>query len=88
MADLAGYVICALILPKGVLWDLEQGSEKASPFFKRAFHQTTSVQTSMFEFSCYPFGREICFPRNIAIEFKVQHRTGCPHTSQFMFPIA
>ncbi|GFU49999.1 hypothetical protein TNCV_2362721 [Trichonephila clavipes] len=27
MVDLAGYVICALIRPKGVLWNLDRGSE-------------------------------------------------------------
>ncbi|GFW59627.1 transposable element Tc1 transposase [Trichonephila clavipes] len=37
MVDLAGYVICALIRPKGVLWDLDRGSEKASPVFEHPF---------------------------------------------------
>ncbi|GFX22671.1 hypothetical protein TNCV_2994061 [Trichonephila clavipes] len=48
MVDLAGYVICALIRPKGVLWDLDRGSEKVSPVFEHPFRQTMSVQASMF----------------------------------------
>ncbi|GFS68543.1 hypothetical protein TNCV_4584581 [Trichonephila clavipes] len=82
MVDLAGYVICALIRPKGVIWDLDRDSEKASPVFEHAFRQTTSAQTSMCEWSSYPAGREMGLPRNIAIELGVQHCTECPHTSQ------
>ncbi|GFX77607.1 hypothetical protein TNCV_1752181 [Trichonephila clavipes] len=82
MVDLAGYVICALIHPKGVLWDLDRGSEKASPVFKHPFRQTTSVQASICEWSSYPAGREMGLPRNIAIEMGVQHCPECPHTSQ------
>ncbi|GFW46867.1 hypothetical protein TNCV_2982231 [Trichonephila clavipes] len=82
MVDLAGYVVCALIRPKGVLWDLDWGSEKASPVFEHPFRQTPSVQASMWEWSTYPAGREIGFLRNIAIELGVQYCPECPHTSQ------
>ncbi|GFY25314.1 hypothetical protein TNCV_2484341 [Trichonephila clavipes] len=82
MVDLAAYVICALIRPKGVLWDLDWGSEKASLVFEHTFRQTTSVQASMCEWSSYPAGREMGIPRNIAIELGVQHYPECPHTSQ------
>ncbi|GFX31843.1 hypothetical protein TNCV_171761 [Trichonephila clavipes] len=51
---LADYVTRALIRPKGVLWDLDQGSEKASPVFEHPFRQTTSEQASMCEWSSYP----------------------------------
>ncbi|GFV90662.1 hypothetical protein TNCV_2223781 [Trichonephila clavipes] len=69
MVDLSGYVICALIRPKGVLWDLDRGSEKASPVFEHPIRQTTSVKASMCEWSSYPSGREMGLPRNIVIEF-------------------
>ncbi|GFU53658.1 hypothetical protein TNCV_1470631 [Trichonephila clavipes] len=82
MVDLAGYVICALIRPKGVLWDLDRVSEKSSPVFEHPFRQTTSVQALMCEWSSYPAGREMGLPRNIAIELGVQHCPECPHTSQ------
>ncbi|GFY00826.1 hypothetical protein TNCV_2142181 [Trichonephila clavipes] len=62
MVNLAGYVICALICPKGVLWDLDRGSEKASPVFEHPFRQTPSVQASMCEWSSYPAGREMGLP--------------------------
>ncbi|GFT79024.1 hypothetical protein TNCV_3094021 [Trichonephila clavipes] len=75
MVNLAGYVICALILPKGVQWDLDRSSEKASPVFEHPFCQTTSVQASMCEWSSYPAGREMGLLRNINIELGVQH---CP----------
>ncbi|GFX53293.1 hypothetical protein TNCV_362861 [Trichonephila clavipes] len=73
MVDLAGYVICALIRPKGVLWDLDRDSEKASPLFEYPFRQTTSVQASMCEWSSYPTGREMGLSRNIVIELGVQN---------------
>ncbi|GFY03046.1 hypothetical protein TNCV_980511 [Trichonephila clavipes] len=73
MVDFAGYVICALIRPKGVLWDLVQGCEKASSVFEHQFLQTTFVQASMCEWSSYPARREMDLPRNIAIELGVQH---------------
>ncbi|GFS50170.1 hypothetical protein TNCV_2921 [Trichonephila clavipes] len=82
MVDLAGYVICALIHPEGVLLYLDRGFEKASPVFEHPFHQTTSVQASMREWSSYPAGIEMGLPRNIAIELGVQHCRECPHTSQ------
>ncbi|GFX18303.1 hypothetical protein TNCV_4306041 [Trichonephila clavipes] len=75
MVYLAGYVICALIRPKGVLWDLDRGSEKASPVSEHPFRQTTSVQASMGEWSSYPAGREMVLSGNIPIELGVQH---CP----------
>ncbi|GFW44931.1 hypothetical protein TNCV_4512451 [Trichonephila clavipes] len=56
MVDLEGYEICALIYPKGVQWDLDRGSEKASPVFERQLGQSTSVQASMCEWSNYPAG--------------------------------
>ncbi|GFU23302.1 hypothetical protein TNCV_2559881 [Trichonephila clavipes] len=71
--DLAGYVICALIRPKGILWDLDWCSEKASPVFEAPFCQTTSVQDSMCEWSSYPAGREMGLPRNIVIELGVHN---------------
>ncbi|GFT94935.1 hypothetical protein TNCV_1472321 [Trichonephila clavipes] len=37
MFDLAGYVICVLIRPKGVLWDLDRGSEKTNRVFEHHF---------------------------------------------------
>ncbi|GFV95929.1 hypothetical protein TNCV_452691 [Trichonephila clavipes] len=82
MVDLAGYVICALIRPEGVLWDLDRGSEKASPVFEHPFRQTPSVQASMCEWSSYPAGREMGLPRNIAIDLGVvqKHCPECPHT--------
>ncbi|GFU17748.1 hypothetical protein TNCV_1744941 [Trichonephila clavipes] len=80
MVDLAGYVICALIRPKKVIWDLDWGSEKASPVFEHPFHQTPSVQASMSEWSSYPAGTEMDLHRNIAIELGVQHCPECPHT--------
>ncbi|GFV12104.1 hypothetical protein TNCV_1795911 [Trichonephila clavipes] len=82
MVNLADYVICALIHFNGVLWDLDRGSEKASPVFEHPFHQTTSVQASMCECSSYPAGREMGLLRNIAKELGVQHCPECPHTSQ------
>ncbi|GFX86677.1 hypothetical protein TNCV_1408761 [Trichonephila clavipes] len=82
MVDLAGYVICSLISPKGVLWDLDQGSEKASPVFEHPFRQTMSVHASICEWSSYPAVREMDLPRNIAIELGMQHCPECPHTSQ------
>ncbi|GFS81259.1 hypothetical protein TNCV_1224671 [Trichonephila clavipes] len=82
MVDLAGYVICALFHPKSVLWDLNWGSEKASPVFEHPFRQTTSVKASMCEWSSYPAGREMGLPRDIAIELGVQHCPECPHISQ------
>ncbi|GFV67818.1 hypothetical protein TNCV_925841 [Trichonephila clavipes] len=72
----------ALIRPKGVLCDLDRGSEKASLVFEHPFRQTTSVQASMCEWSSYPAGREMGLPRNIAIELGVHHCPECPHTSQ------
>ncbi|GFU64760.1 hypothetical protein TNCV_2128341 [Trichonephila clavipes] len=53
MVDLAGYVICALSRPKGVLWDFDRCSEKASPVSEHPFPQTTFVQASMCEWSSY-----------------------------------
>ncbi|GFV07079.1 transposable element Tcb2 transposase [Trichonephila clavipes] len=79
---LAGYVICTLIRSKDDMWDLDRGSEKASPVFEHPFRQTTSVQASMYEWSSYPAGREIGLPRYIAIELGVQHCPECPRTSQ------
>ncbi|GFV81650.1 hypothetical protein TNCV_1703071 [Trichonephila clavipes] len=88
MVDLAGYVICTLIRPKGVPWDLDQGSEKASPVFEHPFRQTTAVQASMCEWSSYPAGRETGLPP------KYCHRVGSAtlsrmstYISEFMFPI-
>ncbi|GFU80710.1 hypothetical protein TNCV_514371 [Trichonephila clavipes] len=66
---------------QGVLWDLDRGSEKASPVFEHPFRQTTSVPASMCEWSSYPAGREMCLHRNIAIVLGVQHCPECPHTS-------
>ena len=82
MVDLAGYVVCVLIPPKGVLWDLDRGSEMASPVFKHPFRQTIPAQVSMCEWSSYPAGREMGLPRKIAIELGEQHCPECPHTSQ------
>ncbi|GFX42798.1 hypothetical protein TNCV_2930911 [Trichonephila clavipes] len=82
MVDFAGYVICALIRPKGVLWDLDWDSEKASPVFEHPFRQTTPVQASMCEWSSYPAGKEMDLPRNIAIELGVQYCPESPYTSQ------
>ncbi|GFW60371.1 hypothetical protein TNCV_3869041 [Trichonephila clavipes] len=82
VVDLAGYVIWALIRRKGVLWDLDRGSEKASPVFEHLFRQTTSVQASMREWCNYPAGKDTGLPRNIAIELGVQHCPECPHPSQ------
>ncbi|GFX04127.1 hypothetical protein TNCV_3972761 [Trichonephila clavipes] len=50
---------CALIRPKGVLWDLDRGSEKASPVFEHPFCQP------MCEWSSYPAGREMGLTRNV-----------------------
>ncbi|GFV36265.1 hypothetical protein TNCV_2233121 [Trichonephila clavipes] len=82
MVDLAGYVICALIRPRGVLWDSDRGSEKISPVFEHPFLQNTFVQASMCDWSNYPAGKEIDLPRNFAIELTVQHCPECPYTSQ------
>ncbi|GFW98227.1 hypothetical protein TNCV_331791 [Trichonephila clavipes] len=82
MVDLADYGICALIRPKGVLWDLYRGSNKASSVFEHPFRQATSEQASMCERSSYPAGREMGLPRNIAIKLGVQHCPECSHTSQ------
>ncbi|GFW17917.1 uncharacterized protein TNCV_2230981, partial [Trichonephila clavipes] len=82
IVDLAGYVICALFRPKGVLWDLDRGPKKASPVFEHSFRQTTSVQASMCEWSSYPAGREMGLPRSTVIQLGVQHYPECPHTSQ------
>ncbi|GFV79800.1 hypothetical protein TNCV_1726251 [Trichonephila clavipes] len=82
MLDLTGYVICALIHPKRVPWDLYRCFKKTSPVFEHPFRQTTSVQVSMCEWSSYPTGREMGLPRNIAIELGMQHCPECPHTSQ------
>ncbi|GFU81749.1 hypothetical protein TNCV_3086611 [Trichonephila clavipes] len=87
MVDLAGYIIFALIHSKDVLWDLDRGSEKASPVLKRPFRQTTSVQASICEWSSYPAGREMGLPRNIAIEMGVQQSRMSTYISAFMFPI-
>ncbi|GFV26516.1 hypothetical protein TNCV_3361691 [Trichonephila clavipes] len=65
----------------GILWDLDRNSEKASPVFEHPFRQTTSVQGFMCEWSCYPAGSEMGFPRYIAIELGVQHCLESPHIS-------
>ncbi|GFX25921.1 hypothetical protein TNCV_2899461 [Trichonephila clavipes] len=54
VVDLAGYIICTLIRPKGVLWDLDRGSDKANPVLEHPFRQTTSVQASMCKWRSYP----------------------------------
>ncbi|GFW61408.1 hypothetical protein TNCV_346561 [Trichonephila clavipes] len=77
-----GRFVCALIRPKGVLWDLDLGSEKVSLVFEHPFRQSTFVKASMCEWSSYPAGREMVLPRNIAIELGVQYCPECPHTSQ------
>ncbi|GFV28293.1 hypothetical protein TNCV_2369641 [Trichonephila clavipes] len=82
MIDLSGYVICALICTKSVLWDLDRVSEKVSPVFEHPFCQPKSVQASMCEWSSYPGGREMGLPRNIAIELGVQRCPECSHLSQ------
>src|SRR5215813_15563724 len=82
MVNLAGYVVCVLIPPKGVLWDLDRSSEKASPVFEHPFCQTIPAQVSMCEWSSYPSGREMGLPRKIVIELGEQHCPECPHTSQ------
>ncbi|GFW17093.1 hypothetical protein TNCV_2762171 [Trichonephila clavipes] len=86
--DLAGYKICVLIRPKGVLWDLDRSSENSSPVFEHPLRLTTSVQALMCEWSSHPAGREMGLPRNIAIELEVQQCPECPlYISEFMFPI-
>ncbi|GFT66392.1 hypothetical protein TNCV_3208361 [Trichonephila clavipes] len=86
MVDLAGYVICALIHPKGVLWDLDRGSFMASPVFEYPFRQITSVQRSMCEWSSYPAVREMGLPRRGSIESAALSRMfTC--ISEFMFPM-
>ena len=82
MGDLAVCVICALIRPKDVLWDLDWDPEKANPVFEHPFRQTTSLQASMREWRSYPAGREMGLAQNIAIELGVQHYPECPHTFQ------
>src|SRR5215813_7771591 len=82
MVYLAGYVVCVLISLKGVLKDLDRGSEKTSPVFEHPFRQTIPAQVSICEWSSYPAEREIGLPRKIAIELGKQHCSECPHTSQ------
>ncbi|GFV47120.1 hypothetical protein TNCV_198151 [Trichonephila clavipes] len=77
-----GYVICALIRLKGVLWDLDWRSEKTSPVFEQPFRQTTPVQASMLNGAVILLEEKWAFPRNIALELGVQHCLECPHTSQ------
>ncbi|GFS93389.1 hypothetical protein TNCV_2627821 [Trichonephila clavipes] len=67
---------------KGVLWDLDWGSEKASSVFEHPLRQTMSVLSSMCEWSSYPAGKEMGLPRNIALELGGQHCPECPLTSQ------
>ncbi|GFW37764.1 hypothetical protein TNCV_4629691 [Trichonephila clavipes] len=88
MVDLAGYGICALIRPKGVLWDLDRDSEKASLVLNTHFVKPRLCKPLCVNGAVILLEEKWAFPEILPLswECSIAYRMST-YISEFMFPI-